>query len=427
MHSAAARVDPAADAAYLLRRLGLAVLCIALPMAAFSMRRAAVILMPVGVILLILAAMFDPAEKPFGAQLGQALRSPLAWLAIGFAAWAVLSLIWTPAVRAGTDRAANIAGVMAVAIGAMAALPHKLRAPTLYLLPIGAFAAAVIASVMVLDVRMGRFMFSGPEDAVTIQRGLATLMLLSVPALGWLVSRGRVFDAILLVIALLAVAFTGQDWVAGGGLLAALAAFGLTYGMRHGRMVVFLLLAALISVVVLAPLAAKGLQGQTLLGIQLMPLASESFLRKAMRVMSGYGLETAPRLQARGYFASSGPTYLAALWFDLGVVAIGIVVTALGLWARRAATLSAELGAASMALMAAAAVQAAAMPGTGQAWWISALVAAAVGLAAIERGHARTRRPGIGFFSRPSAGGPAQPAAQQKTPARPGLVRRKAR
>ncbi|MGL4324848.1 MAG: hypothetical protein ACRCTD_12495 [Beijerinckiaceae bacterium] len=403
VNSAATRVDPAADAAYLLRRIGLAVLYIIMPMAALVSRRGTVIIMPIGAILLILAALIEPAEKPFGSRLTHLLRQPVIWLVLGFLLWAAASLGWAPFARTGTDRLANLAGLIAIFIGVLASIPARMRAPTLYVLPIGAFAAAAFASVVVLDVRLERFMFTMPGDGVIIQRGLATLVLMSIPAGGWLVSRGRILDAGLLLIALLAVAFAAKDML----MMLTIVAGALAFLAVRVRPVAGALALAIVAVLVLAvaavPLFAKTWQGQTIAGIQLMPLLDGSFLLRLARAVTGYGLETAPRMPSGQYFLPAGPTYFAGLWFDLGLMAAGLVVGGMAAAFRLARSTSADVAAAALGLIAVVTVQGLAMPGTTQAWWLSSVIAAGVGVAAISRGQGRSRRPGIGLFARPEA------------------------
>lgn len=404
VHPSSARIDPAADAAQLLRRIGFAVLCVALPMAAITARRGAVILMPVGAILLILAALLEPTGKSLGERLRELLAQPLMWMVAGLGAWAVLSLFWTPGPRGALDRIANLAGLLALATGVLAALPPRLRAPILYMMPIGAFAAAAVATIVLIDARSGRSLFNIAADAVTVQRGLATLVLLGVPAAGWLLSRGRLLDALLLGVALMGVAVTAQDFVMAACVALGAMAFGATR-LRPLLASMFVAVAlALIAAVALLPLFIKGWQGQTIAGLQLMPLLTGSFLRRLGRLVTGYGIEATPRMIAGNYFQPNGPTYFAGMWFDLGLVAIALIGAGFVAALRQARMLSTDVAAATTALIAVIAIQGAFLPGTYQAWWLSSVIAAVIGVAAIARGQGRTRRPGIGLFARPPAG-----------------------
>ncbi len=58
-NNAQAPLDPATDAALLLRRIGFGTLALVLPLAALVSRRAAVVLVPIGVVLLIIATLIE--------------------------------------------------------------------------------------------------------------------------------------------------------------------------------------------------------------------------------------------------------------------------------------------------------------------------------------------------------------------------------
>src|SRR3954471_7704051 len=88
--------DPAAAAASLLRRVGFTILMTAVPVTALVTRRAVVVLAPVGIVLLVLAAVLDGGSRPVKERLRAVLLSPgglAAGLALG---WCTLSLVWTP-------------------------------------------------------------------------------------------------------------------------------------------------------------------------------------------------------------------------------------------------------------------------------------------------------------------------------------------
>ena len=65
--------DPAADSAALLRRLGFAILMLAVPVSALFARRAIVVLVPVGIILLVIAAALDGGHRPSRSALDTAV------------------------------------------------------------------------------------------------------------------------------------------------------------------------------------------------------------------------------------------------------------------------------------------------------------------------------------------------------------------
>src|SRR3712207_3946698 len=69
-------IDPAADAAALLRRLGFATLMLALPVGTLVARRGAVVLVPVGVILIVIAAALDGTHRSLRDSIASLVTSP---------------------------------------------------------------------------------------------------------------------------------------------------------------------------------------------------------------------------------------------------------------------------------------------------------------------------------------------------------------
>src|SRR4051812_30263677 len=100
--------DPSADAAAVLRRLGFWLLLFAAPVGALFSRRAVVIVAPLAVALLVLAAALDRGSRLSAGRLRQIAVSPggLAGLLMIF--WAALSLVWTPFLAEASERLLNL-------------------------------------------------------------------------------------------------------------------------------------------------------------------------------------------------------------------------------------------------------------------------------------------------------------------------------
>ena len=143
-HHAQHPLDPAADAALLLRRIAFGTLALLLPIASLVSRRAAVVLAPIGVVLLVIAMLIED-PRDFVSRLKRSVFSLPGLILIGLVAWAVLSLVWSPYTLSATEKASNI--VLAVALGFLgnAALPERMRASNLNLAPLGAGTAAAFA------------------------------------------------------------------------------------------------------------------------------------------------------------------------------------------------------------------------------------------------------------------------------------------
>jgi len=141
-------LDPAADAAALLRRLGFATLLLALPVGALVARRGAVVLVPVGVVLLIIAAALDGSHRSLRDSVAKVATSLAGLAGALLLAWCGLSLLWTPFQDAASDRFLSIIATIGVGFAGYLALPDRMRSANLYLLPIGAGLAAVVAIIL---------------------------------------------------------------------------------------------------------------------------------------------------------------------------------------------------------------------------------------------------------------------------------------
>jgi hypothetical protein len=148
-------IDPAADAAKLLRRLGFAILMLALPVAALLFRRGAVVLVPVGIALIIIATVLDGAHRKLGETAREAATAPAGLAAGLLLLWGALSLLWTPFQAPASERFLSVVATLALGAAGYLALPDRMRAANLYLLPIGAGLAALTAIPMSLLDQIG--------------------------------------------------------------------------------------------------------------------------------------------------------------------------------------------------------------------------------------------------------------------------------
>lgn len=142
-------IDPATDAASLLRRIGFATLAVALPLASLVSRRAAVVLAPIGVVLLVIASL---VEEPgwFTGTLKRAVLSRPGLILIGLVGWAVLSLIWSPYTFSASEKASNLFLAVLLGFCGTAALPERMRASNLNLAALGTGLAATFALALIV-------------------------------------------------------------------------------------------------------------------------------------------------------------------------------------------------------------------------------------------------------------------------------------
>jgi hypothetical protein len=395
--------DPAADAAALLRRIGFATLALGIPTAALVTRRAIVVLAPVGVALLVLAALLDGQHRPLRDALGPLARS---WggLAGGLALlWCALSLIWTPFLAPAAERLLNIAATLAVGVAGYAALPEPMRSANLYLVPIGAGIAAVAAIALAL---LGSKPGQGLEDdGQSLERGLVVLVLFLWPSIAWLRSRGRDPAALALAALAAAAVLLGPQPLPSAALAVGALAFGITtLAPAFGAAATGLLMAGLLALAPLVPFVARPVATYLLGRGDPTAISFDIWrwlvLTEPARLITGHGFETALRGRFVGLLSPNAPnTLLFEVWYELGVV--GALAGAAALYAALRAARRSHPGLMPgvVASYAAAFALACLGIGTAQMWWFTALVVLVLIFVTAERGQARTTRPKARLFA----------------------------
>ncbi|KAA2235037.1 peptide ABC transporter permease [Salinarimonas soli] len=395
------QVDPAADAAALLRRLGFATLVLAVPLTAMVARRAVVVLAPIGIALLVIAALLDGDHDGLRPDLTRVLRSIGGLAGALLVTWMVLSLAWTPFRATAAERAFNVAATLAMVLAGYLAMPGRMRSANLYLAPIGAGAAAIAAIGLALsEAAIGR---SVDEDGSGLERGVIVLVLVLWPALAWLRSRGRDLEALALAVAVVGAAFLVPVslplvGLAAGGLAFAVTAISPGLGVRITALAVAATVAlAPLVPFILRPVAALALRPNNPL------LASLSVWRRVvaddpLRLVTGRGFEAASRGRLSGLVRPNAPTGLPfEIWYDLGLVGALAAAVLLYVAIRAAGRAHAGLVPGAMAAFATGFALACAGVPTTQMWWFTTILIVALAFVAVDRGQFRTSRPKAAF------------------------------
>jgi hypothetical protein len=386
--------NPSADAAAMLRRLGFAMLFFAVPLAALFTRRALVVMAPLAVILLVLASVLDGSARHARDKVLALATSTGGIAALVLLFWAGLSLVWTPFLPEASERLFNIAGMILMGLGGYLAVPERMRAANLYLLPVGVGLAAVIGILLAIQ---GGSRFD--PEGLSLERGMLMLALLVWPALAWLHSRGRNLEAVALALAVAVAALLTREGLPLYGLAAGALVFVLTAASPQlGPRLVGLVMAGLLLLAPLLPFLLKPLAA-SVLGARAPLTASLEVWRQIvvsepLRLLTGHGLETALRGRSFGLVPRNAPsTLLFEIWYELGVV--GAVAASLLLYRAVVGIRShrATVAPGIMAAFACAYALGCLGIGTTQVWWFTALVVLVLIFVAIERGQFRTTRP----------------------------------
>jgi len=396
--------DPVASATALLRRLGFATLMLVIPSLALVSRRAVVVLAPIGVSLLIIAAILDGENRPIGRS-NRAFAGSVPVLAtIVLLVWISLSLIWTPFYEPAAARFGSILAMTALAVAGYYALPERMRASNIYLLAIGVSVAAIAG--IALSLLYGQGLVEPPDGVATLERGLVAMVILVWPAIAWLSSRRRDVQAVLLALAVGVASLLGPTilpFVAflASGVVCVLA----TSAPRVATAATATGMAGAILIAPLIPFVAAAFVGFPGIGPAAGGFAAGGFLEslviwrdlivgEPLRLLTGYGLEAALRGRGSGLLPANAPySVLFEIWFDFGLV--GAVAAAIALYgAIVAATRShPPLTPGALAAFVSAFVMAVMGVATTQMWWVTTLIVVPLIFIAIARGQFRTKRP----------------------------------
>lgn len=386
--------DPAAEAAKLLNRLGLAVLVIVTPCAGLFSIQALYSLMPVGAALILIAAVLrgDNAFK----RLLRALKSLLGSLALFLAFWSFLSLAWTLFPLSAGERFFKTFGTGLLVALAVSCLPDRTKVSNLNLIPIGLFVTALATLALIL---VGVTNFKGGSDIETslLQRSVITLVLLIWPALGVLSLRERWMSAGVLAV-LVALAVFGA-WARIS--LVAMAIGALTFATAMSQpvwtaRVAGLFFALLFAAAPLWAFLTKFFAGATGLSegvLSPMIVWADLMMSEWPRLITGHGLVMAAGGVTMGYIPAAAPTSLMfEIWYDLGIVGAG-AFAALVLCAFAAAGRTpANVAPALLAGLVAGLIIAVFGLATEQIWWVTLVAIDALAFACLVKGSHRGKR-----------------------------------
>lgn len=375
--------DPARDSAVLLRRLGVLVLMVALPLSAAAFRVGPLVAYAIGIALLVGATAMDNSPR-FLRQSARAIVTSPAFLAALIAfAWALLSLLWAP--NPGWRPVAGLGAILLLGLAGIMALPERMRSSNLYPIPVGAGALALVAIALAL----GSWGNLDEERVRQLERMIAILVLFAWPGIAWLRSRGRDVEALVLALAAAAAAALAPGPAPVLALAVGALAHLLAQAYRRGALAVGLFFAALL---ILAPalLALLATHGPVPVPERFLPATARwqaLLLDDPVRLLTGRGF---------GSLRAASDMYGApalSLWYEFGLVGVLAVAGAMVAALSRIGTLFGSLAPGVAGAAATACVLGASGIGGGALWWPAALATLTLLFVAVQRGQFRTRRP----------------------------------
>jgi hypothetical protein len=390
-------LDAGADAARLLQRLGFAVLAIGTPCAESLSSRAIFVFFPIGVALLIVAAMLDPVRGAAD-KVRNAFFSPINWCALALLAWVVLSLAWTPFPSSAVQHLGKLVGTAALAFLAIVCMRDHVRAGDLYLFPLGVAFAMLAVLFVALAAHAGLQSSDG-----RIGRAGVSLVVLMWPAMAGLAARGRNGYARLVLIIAAAFIFAIGSAVTAAALLVGVLVLSL--GISDVKRTAFdlgLLAAAIILFCPIAPAMAPALARWfyhaklASLDEPFPPLAAaaEILLHDPLRLFTGHGFDAAIQGVANGLLPPRTPRVaLFEIWYENGAIGAALAAAIAWLGFRKVGALPPRIAPYLVAALAADLTLAFLAEDFSQMWWATVLAVSAISAAAAYNSLYRTRRP----------------------------------
>ena len=397
---------PALEAAGLLLRIGFGLLVLVAPVAAVYSRRAFVVLVPIGSLLIVASALVRDAGG-----LWQRMRGACAGLGGAvtglFVVWLLMSLVWTPFPASAAERAARLLGHGLVALAVAGSLPERMRASNLHLMTIGIALATLALTMTALISPFALSALQNPE-APTFGRAAVAASIMVWPAVAWTFIRGRNWQGLALI-AVSAVATAASGSLdAATALVAALVVFMAARASheRTGRVMAYLSLVA----VLLAPLVAmlclwvaRAMMLEPEHAVSEIGLWAVQFLKEPARMITGHGFDTTYRAQLAKLINSAAPDgLLPMLWYDLGLPGALLFGALLAVSFNRLRQLAQPVAPTGMAVLTGCTVFAFMDATATQAWWQSVCIIAAVMMVAVHNGQYRTARPAASVVGTPS-------------------------
>jgi hypothetical protein len=381
-------VDPAEQAAQLLFRVGFGILCIVLPVAAVFSRRALVVIAPIGILVLISAALMMKGRTDASSRIREALSSPVGYAALFLAVWSAMSLAWTPYPGPGAERLFRVVGSAGIALAAILALPERMRASNLYLLSLGVgFAAICALGTAVLQPSL--------SDPLVMERATILISLMAWPAVTWLSIKRRSVAAMGIagVVGCLGLVLQGTTILP--ALLVGAVLLGGAMNNLRGAAVAFI--TAITILVMAAPLIAVGISLLTPQGSgfgRTMQVWADVIVADPSRLLTGHGLETALRNRLYQALDTSAPTSLLfEIWYELGLLGALALTAGMAMAALGISRLGRVMGPFALGCMGFAVALAVMGLGTSQTWWVTAIATTCIAFVAVANGEYRTERP----------------------------------
>jgi hypothetical protein len=390
-------LDPAADAAAMLLRLGFAIFAIVIPSATLMSRWVIVVLVPIAAVLIILASILRGNPFRVLEALGAGIGTLPGLTALFLAIWAIISVGWTPDPAVAGVKIFKTLGVIFLGLLAVHALPKRMRASNLHLVSIGVALGAILILAAAVNDALGAPFFRFP--AATPGRSAVLLACLGWAAAAWLLIKNRQRLAIGLVGLVFLAAIIGPTGEAILPIGIGLIIFALAWAVpeRAGNLLA-ILAAALVACAPLLAFLADGLRMFLALPVDSaignLALWWDTVRADPVAILTGRGFDSAAAAREAGRLPlRATATLISDIWYDLGLIgAAGVSILVFFLF-RATGRLGLEVAPLALAGLGAAFAFTFVERGATQTWWMNGMTVLAIVLVSVDRGRYRTVRP----------------------------------
>lgn len=382
--------DPAEDAAVLLSRLGFIVLFILLPMGAVLSRRALFLVYPLGIFLILGAALLVLTRQR-RREIFQLSATALTASGLFLLLWSAVSLLWTPYFADGVGL--MVRAVLTIGFGYLTCrvLAPQTRTANIYLPGVGLVLALLLALIL-----LGRKSAEGA--ALFDQRAGVTLAILAWPATAALAVRQKIgWAGAMAILVAMTLMLVGQTLAF---VILGVSALVFSASLSSRQAVASWLGRGFAIVIVLAPVlpillsffvseAADDTFSQSLAAVKQLGVSDGT------RLLTGRGIGASSHSPLTDAFPLTGHSLLMEVWFDLG--ALGALAMAALIY--RAYAAAAQIGSAIgpfvIAGLTCIVLFSIFGQGFAQIWWITLLSVIAIAFTNVANGQHRRHRPAM--------------------------------
>ncbi len=380
------QTTPAFEAATLLLRIGMGLLCIVVPFAAFFSRRSLVVLVPIALTMLVLANTIVSEDFSILRRLKLTLSRVAGLAFFTLALWSVASLAWTPFPAEASEHLFKALGTVILGFAACMSLPLKMRAPNLHLVTLGALTSTLLSLGVAANVFWKLNLL--PLDSSNLARALILLSFLIWPAIAWLTMRKAPFQASFLLVLCIGGISLNHSNIVSITFAIGFAIFILAIILP--KLTAWLLSLSVCVAVLGVPLLALALKNTSFQNTNLTALRAWGAIIETnpLRLLTGIGFEGATKTRI---VALNNP--IIDLWIDFGLIGAVAIAAFFANILMRCLRLPQAMIAPMMATIISVSTFAYITNTVLQIWFLSSLAVIAIAFMAVKNGEHRMVRP----------------------------------